>query len=429
MTVHTYRFRRTEPIDQDKLRGLVGVTATIVASDGGQVVDIDSDDATDDPEDLKEQLGFLGFNFEALDPTDSPSDAFTPKGGSGGGGSVSGIWKFSTSTTAADPGTGRFRFNNAAYASVTEIFVDDLADSPRFDFGNIFESLNPGDILIVQENDDSTSAVEFLIDDVTDNIGWWTFDVTYIQDAGGDLIGNNRASTLAFVFESDHLKHNFTATTDPGATDDSDSNYEVGSHWVNVTSDEAFINVDASVGAAQWPSLTSGGGAAIGFEEWTFADDLTVPVTADWAINVVSPLDEDALNSAIHALMFDDTTEEGGATHRTVPSGAVSMIFKTMAKPASAPGGAVAAAYHLRFREIADNAAVSAWSSPVQLTDIDFPASQVFHQKDETDNTLVTWGLTVGKTYQFLLSRDVGDAADDLSGDCGIMGVGTEWTT
>lgn len=250
MTVHTYRFRRTEPVDQAKLRAQVGLTATIAASDGGQVVDITSDDATDDADDLKEQMVFLGFSFLELDPAGDPADDFTPSGG-----------------------------------------------------------------------------------------------------------------------------------------------------------------------------------AAIGFEEWTYADDLTVPVTADWAINVVAPLDEEALNSALHALMFDDTTEEGGATHRTVPSGAVRMIFKTITLPASAPGGAVGAVYHLRVREVTDGGDVGSWGTPVALTDIDFPASEVWHQKDETDNTLATWGLTVGKTYQFLASRNVADGDDDLSGDCGIFAVGTEWTT
>lgn len=290
--------------------------------------------------------------------------------GGGVGGALSGTWRYSTTTTSGDPGNGRVRTNSTVLASVTEMYIDVLADSPAFDFGNIFDSLVPGDVVIIQENGDATSAGEYTIDSVTDETGWYTFELTHIKNAGGDDITNNAPTTVAFVKLA----------------------------------------------------------ALIGTEEWTYSDDLTVPVTADWAISVVSPLSEDSLNSAIHALMFDDTTEEGGALMRTVPAGASRMIFKTLAKPDSAPPGAETAVFHLRFREIQDNAAVGAWGTPVDLTDIDFGAN-AFHQKDETDNDLATWGLVVGKTYQLLVSRDVADIDDDLDDDCGIVGVGTAWTT
>lgn len=291
-------------------------------------------------------------------------------GAAGIGGSVSGTWRYSTTITSGDPGNGRVRTNSTVFSTVTEMFIDVLADSPTFDFGNIFDSLNVGDVVILQENGDATSAAEYTIDSITDETGWYTFELTFIKDAGGDDISNNAPTTVAFFRQTD----------------------------------------------------------LIGTEEWTYADDLTVPVTADWAISVVAPLTEDSLNSAIHALMFDDTTEEGGALMRTVPSGATRMIFKTLAKPDSAPPGAETAVFHLRFREIQDNAAVGAWGTPVDLTDIDFGAN-AFHQKDETDNDLATWGLVVGKTYQILLSRNVAALGDDLDDDCGIVGVGTAWTT
>ncbi len=48
------------------------------------------------------------------------------------------------------------------------------------------------------------------------------------------------------------LKDNLTATTDPGATDDSASDYGVGSLWINVTADRIHRCVNAGVGVAIW---------------------------------------------------------------------------------------------------------------------------------------------------------------------------------
>ena len=64
---------------------------------------------------------------------------------------------------------------------------------------------------------------------------------------------------------------NYTATTDPGVTDDSDDGYEVGSRWVNITLDKEFVCLDATVGAAVWTETTGGGGSAITEEDFNVA--------------------------------------------------------------------------------------------------------------------------------------------------------------
>jgi hypothetical protein len=46
--------------------------------------------------------------------------------------------------------------------------------------------------------------------------------------------------------------NNFAATTDPAVGDDSGDGYAVGSRWINVTADRAYQCIDASVGAAIW---------------------------------------------------------------------------------------------------------------------------------------------------------------------------------
>ena len=53
-----------------------------------------------------------------------------------------------------------------------------------------------------------------------------------------------------------HLKNNYEATTAPSSTDDSDSGYSIGSIWVNVTDNKAYICLDKTVGAAVWTEIT-----------------------------------------------------------------------------------------------------------------------------------------------------------------------------
>ncbi len=49
---------------------------------------------------------------------------------------------------------------------------------------------------------------------------------------------------------------NYSATSAPTANDDSGDGYSIGSWWVNVTSDEAYLCVDATVGAAVWTKIS-----------------------------------------------------------------------------------------------------------------------------------------------------------------------------
>lgn len=53
------------------------------------------------------------------------------------------------------------------------------------------------------------------------------------------------------------LKSNLSATTAPTANEDSGDGYAVGSTWINVTTDEAYVCLDATVGAAVWENTTA----------------------------------------------------------------------------------------------------------------------------------------------------------------------------
>ncbi len=106
-----------------------------------------------------------------------------------GGGAVALAWKFSTSTTAADPGNQRIRYNNATPASVTELYIDDITLG-NFDASTILNLLVAGDKFYIQQANTSASFLLATIVSKTDNTGWFTFVVTI--DSSGTLPGNNR---------------------------------------------------------------------------------------------------------------------------------------------------------------------------------------------------------------------------------------------
>lgn len=49
--------------------------------------------------------------------------------------------------------------------------------------------------------------------------------------------------------------HNYTATAAPAVTDDGDNGYQVGSVWINLTTDNVYMCADATAGAAVWRQL------------------------------------------------------------------------------------------------------------------------------------------------------------------------------
>jgi hypothetical protein len=84
-------------------------------------------------------------------------------------------------------------------------------------------------------------------------------------DGGNFILSGNQAALLycqnsqwSLVGSSYSLAGlaNFGATSDPTPSSDTLSGYSVGSSWVNTSADRAFVNVDATAGAAIWKRTT-----------------------------------------------------------------------------------------------------------------------------------------------------------------------------
>jgi hypothetical protein len=54
------------------------------------------------------------------------------------------------------------------------------------------------------------------------------------------------------------LRSNLAAAVPPSVTDDANSNYSVGSRWINTVTDNEFVCLDNTIGAAKWISTTDG---------------------------------------------------------------------------------------------------------------------------------------------------------------------------
>ena len=93
-------------------------------------------------------------------------------------------YAFSSTTTAADPGAGVFRFNSATIASVTEIYIDALAEAAA-DVSAFISSWTVGSVLQVNSNANAdTSLGIFTLTSITNNTGWFTLGVTFLSGAG-----------------------------------------------------------------------------------------------------------------------------------------------------------------------------------------------------------------------------------------------------
>jgi len=106
-----------------------------------------------------------------------------------------------------------------------------------------------------QKNNVSASVAPATTDDGPDggySVGsfWYdtTADIAYVC-----LDSTNDAAVWKRI---DNFKFNST-TSNPTTTDDASAGYEVGSLWVNTTSDSSFICVDSTTSSAVWNNITN----------------------------------------------------------------------------------------------------------------------------------------------------------------------------
>jgi hypothetical protein len=89
--------------------------------------------------------------------------------------------------------------------------------------------------------------------------------------------GSTAWSSLSYITGGDSVQNKYDATAAPTATDDTSEGYSVGSKWVDVTNDNAYICVDATEDAAVWEQINGGSGGG----SLEYQTEITTDTTLD----------------------------------------------------------------------------------------------------------------------------------------------------
>ena len=169
-----------------------------------------------------------------------------------------------------------------------------------------------------------------------------------------------------------------------------------------------FIGATVSVtdaGSGQTDITVTGSGST--FQRYTyFANSLDTPSNADFAVNALAPVTTDPTYTSMNIRAFSNTTETGVACMCAIPAGATSVTIRIKGRAQTAPGAASVVQPRMYYRNIPNNAAVSAWSAAQELSNISIPTNATFQYSSQTI-TLATLGLTAGNLYQFEFTRRV----------------------
>jgi len=104
---------------------------------------------------------------------------------------TSSYWKFKTGTSDTDPGAGQFTMNNAAKASATFLYLDDLTGGGT-DVSNFMPLLAANDKVFIQDQNDAAKRVRYNITGVAvDGTGYWKIPVISETAAGGEITNND----------------------------------------------------------------------------------------------------------------------------------------------------------------------------------------------------------------------------------------------
>ena len=157
--------------------------------------------------------------------------------------------------TVATLGSGTLAQLNS---SVTDATLDDSGDA-RIPLTHADTHSDGGTDEITIENLATSGGLGTV--PTSDGAGGLTMSV---PSGSGDVVdpAGTNAGAMVRTGASTYgiIQHNLSATTAPGVGDDSGDGYAVGSDWIDTTNDEAYVCVDASVGAAVWRQIASGGG-------------------------------------------------------------------------------------------------------------------------------------------------------------------------
>lgn len=206
----------------------------------------------------------------------------------------------------------------------------------------------------------------------------------------------------------------YNKTAAPTVNDDVDLGYAVGSIWIDVTADKAYICLDNTDGAAVWIETTEAGGGGVQLFRFN-ANDATFPAS--------NPAGATSRNE--HPLLtFDDTTDENVIFHdsmsRDYAEGNLTVDIDWVATVTTgnvkwdvaferiAPGGQDIDSDGFAAIQT-DTDATSGTSGVVTRTSITFTQAQAD-------------SIAAGDAFRLKITRDA-SVGGDMSGDAQILRV------
>ncbi len=203
------------------------------------------------------------------------------------------------------------------------------------------------------------------------------------------------------------------ATADPTINDDVNDGYRIGTIWINTTSDETFVLVDETVGAAVWDNIADAGSAITGVNSNTFTldqDDTGGDVTLQFGTSLAETLTWDNTNSEFD--LSDDLNITGGLiTSGNIDLNSNELIEARIENLGSAPTCNGANAGRL-YHDTGDTFSYVCNGTGWQRID-NQPTTAVFDGYDNAGNTSVT---TTEATLN-IDSTNVSDANYTLASD------------
>ena len=130
-----------------------------------------------------------GFNYLDVDNGSGRFVRVRGLDGQDGGTGFGLFYNFSTSTSTP-PLSGEIRFNNATYASVSEIYVSET-DKNSVNIASLLNQVNNNSVLIFADSDDPTRYAYFSLTSQVDSGTYRTYTVSHIADSGtitGELL-------------------------------------------------------------------------------------------------------------------------------------------------------------------------------------------------------------------------------------------------
>jgi hypothetical protein len=246
-------------------------------------------------------------------------------GAQGGFGGDSVNLGFSTTTTDSDPGDGMSRFNNATFASVTQLFLDDQdlgGNDIQAWIATLDDSTNTvkGALRVFRKTNSAVFA-HFLVNSITEATGYWKVAVAPVVSAG------------SFI-NLDNLVYSFARAGDEGDASDIAAEILAAPVKPTIHGDDLVAGIDSE----------SAGGDDLTAWEWntifSHLNGLYVSLTASQTVAGTKTFSSQLLGSAgfsfavdgTNGLITRNTTAVGGSLRnmldlRVISSGSVADGF------------------------------------------------------------------------------------------------------